>query len=213
MGQPPQIYPPRADGPQGRRRSCRLCSSAETVVRLSGDSLSAIASSRRQGGPPYQNLFFFGFLSFVFLFPCIPSPTHNHLRRRNLGQLHSERSRQGSSRPSVRTHRKDHWGNIWLPRRQFLETADEELKILSHSAEPGTVLPALRIQTALQIQTTGSSQSRSTELGKERHLVRKCHGLLVDALDKRNTGFKTICCIQCHHELLDWTDEDLCFRL
>ena len=114
-------------------------------------------------------------------------PTH-HLRCRNLGQL--------QSRPPVRRHQNDHWRNICLPRRQILETADEELEVPPQTAEPSTVLPAARVQAALQVQTTGSSQSRSTELGIEGHLVREEHGLLEDAVDKRNTVLSSICVLK-----------------
>lgn len=104
--------------PQRSRRSCRLCS-------------SAIASSRRQGGPPYQNLFFFWFLLFFSFFFVFHASTHNplgrnHLRCRNLGQLQFP--------PPVRRHQNDHWRNIWLPRGQILETADEELEVPPQTA-------------------------------------------------------------------------------
>ena len=131
-------------------------------------------------------------------------PTH-HLRSRNLGQLQSPLP--------VRCHQDHKWRNICLPRRQFLETADEELEVLSHSAESGTVLPAARVLAALQKQTIRSSQSRSTELGIEGHLVREEHGLLEDAVDKRNTVLSSICVLKSVYKLLDRSDEDLCFRI
>lgn len=116
-------------------------------------------------------------------------PTH-HLRCRNLGQLQSPLP--------VRTHQDHNWRNIWLPRRQILETADEELEVPPQTAEPGTVLPAarIRVQAALQIQTTDSSQSRSTELGIEGYLVREEHGLLEEAVDKRDTVLSPLCLLQ-----------------